>query len=331
MQYKQLEALIYVARKGTFKQAAEDMYFDSPGEEYITPESIQYRIKQLEHELGVSLYQKRQGSARVQLTREGKIFLREALEIYQRMSNWRNMFAESDRSRLVIASTQAVIIHRLMDTVVEFRNKFPATRLRLLNASAEQAETLVSEGETDFAFSTRRPDRPELTYVLWKKSRIVAIMPPTHPMAKSKGLKLIELAAEPLVLLEPDMRGDRELIDSTMNRVGLTKPNIALESSNSEIIASYVEAGLGVGLIAETSMIKNRRKLVSVPVLDVPDKSEVGLLVRSGQYLPHRSREFLAMLDPIFAEWLKEYDASEQRPEEPGPEPRAPRKENPKK
>jgi DNA-binding transcriptional LysR family regulator len=238
------------------------------------------------------------------------------------------MFAESDKSRLVIAATQAVIIHRLMDTVVEFRSKFPTTKLRLLNASAEQSETLVSEGETDFAFSTRRPDRPELNYILWKRSRIVAVVPPGHALAKAKTIKLIELASEPLILLEPDMRGDRELIDGTMHRVGLTKPNIALETSNSEIITSYVEAGLGVGLIAETSMMKNRRKLVAVPVSDIPDKSEVGLLVRAGQYLPHRSREFLSMLDPIFAAWLKEYDAAEQKPEEPAPEPRKSRKED---
>jgi DNA-binding transcriptional LysR family regulator len=327
MQYKQLEALIYVARKGTFKQAAEDLYFDSPGEDYITPESIQYRIKQLEQELGVSLYQKRQGSARVQLTREGKVFLREALEIYQRMSHWRNMFAESDKSRLTIAATQAVIIHRLLDTVAEFRKKFPTTRLRMLNASAEQAEALVLEGETDFAFSTRKPDRAELTYILWKKSRMVALVPPQHALSRQKALKLTDLTGEPLILLEPDLRGDRDLIDTSMHRAGLSKPNIALEVSNSEIISAYVESGLGVGIIAETSMEKQRRKVVAIPILDIPEKSEVGLLVRTGQYLPHRTREFLTMLDPIFGEWLKEHDIQESRQEEEEPEPKKRRKE----
>jgi DNA-binding transcriptional LysR family regulator len=184
----------------------------------------------------------------------------------------------------------------------------------------------VSQGEVDLAFSTRKPERPDLTYVLWKRSRIVAIVPVGHALAKHKQLKLTEMTEEPLVLLEPDNRGDRDLIETSFHRAGVHRLNVALECSNSEIIAAYVESGLGIGLIAETSMAKQRRKVVAIPVPEIPERSEVGLLVRAGQFLPHRSREFIRLLDPVFHPWLQEYDQNmnknESEEDKPREEPR---------
>jgi hypothetical protein len=40
-------------------------------------------------------------------------------------------------------------------------------------------------------------------------------------------------------------------------------------------------------------------------------KTEVGLLVRQGQYMPQRVQEFLRMLDPLFGRWLEERQPAE--------------------
>jgi hypothetical protein len=55
-------------------------------------------------------------------------------------------------------------------------------------------------------------------------------------------------------------------------------------------------------------MGRQRRAVESVLVRDLNGRSEVGLLVRSGQYLPRRTRDFLSLLDPLFVEWLRERD-----------------------
>lgn len=314
MNFKQLEALIYVTRHNTFKQAAEALYFDSSGEEYITPESIQYRIKQLEQELGVSLYRKRQGSSRVLLTREGQLFLREAMDVYQRMQEWRGMFLESDRGSLTFATTQAVLIHRLVEAIAAFHNRRPQVRLRILSATAQEMENMVAEGRIDFGISTRRPEQPELEYIPWKKSAMVLVTPLGHPLALRRPATLAEIADHPLVLLEPEMRGDRELVDEAFRRAGVRQANVVMETSNSEIITAYVEAGIGVSIVAETSVLRLRRKVEVVPLGEQIGKTEVGLLVREGQYLPARVREFLAMLDNKVRDWLTERENQLMRP-----------------
>ncbi|MCX7718217.1 MAG: LysR substrate-binding domain-containing protein [Candidatus Sumerlaeaceae bacterium] len=308
MNLKQLEALLYVARCGTFKQAAERLYFDSPNEEYVTPESIQYRIKQLEKELGVSLYRKRQGSARVVLTREGQEFLREAIDVYQRMSEWRSMFLSEEAGWLTFASTQAVILHRLVEPIRLYHEKYPKVQLRVLSANAEEQEQLVAEGRVDFSLSTRPPDTTDLEYFLWKQTQLVLIAPAGHPLIHKRGLTLADVASHPLVLLEPELRGDRALVNEAFRRAGIQSPNIVMETSNSEIIKAYVEAGLGVSIVAETNVLRlSGRRIESAPLPGIPGRSEVGLLVRRGQHVSVRMAAFLRLLDAShFGPWLDE-------------------------
>ena len=55
--------------------------------------------------------------------------------------------------------------------------------------------------------------------------------------------------------------------------------------------------------------MQHHRQLEIVPLGRQIGKTEVGLLVREGQYLPLRVREFLSHVDPIFKDWLSERDA----------------------
>lgn len=304
MNFKQLEAIIYVARHGTFRKAAETLYFDSHEDEYITPESIQYRLKQLETELGVSLYRKRRGSSRVQLTREGQLFLREAVDVYQRMSEWQGLFLDSGDKTLTFATTQAVIIHRLIPAISNFRQSHPTARMRILNLGDEAIESQLLSGQLDFAFAVRSPDSPELEYILWRRSRLALVTPRNHPLGNRSSVTLKDFVKEPLVVLNPDVRGDRDTLNRAFLRAGESKPNIVMETSNSEIIAAMVEAGIGLGIMSDISMSNQPRAVSAVPISDLKSESEVGLLIRKGQYLNWHTREFLSTLDPFFKKWI---------------------------
>jgi hypothetical protein len=65
--------------------------------------------------------------------------------------------------------------------------------------------------------------------------------------------------------------------------------------------------------VSETNLIRSRRKVERVTVLGLSGRSEVGLLVRNGQYLPSRVREFLKLLDTAFVPWLAEREERLER------------------
>lgn len=308
MNDKQLEALVYLSRNQNFTKAAEMLYFDSEEDEYITPETLQYRIKALEEELGVRLYKRQKGVTRVTLTREGNLFLREALAVYQRMREWRSLFTEAGHSRFSFAATDVVILHRLPEVVTQFHRLFPRSAIEMRSAAPEEIERLVRTGEVDFGLATHSPDDHDLDYVVFRKSRLVVVTPPDHPLAKKHdGVSLNDVARHPLVLLthDPSRRDDRARIDLAFRRKGIHHaPNIVMVTSNSEIVVTYVEAGLGVGIVPETALVNSARKVAVIAMGNLFGQTEVGVLTRTDKVVTTAMREFFKLLSPKLEEWM---------------------------
>lgn len=324
MNIKLIEALVYVHRHGTFKKAAEALYFESDGKEYVTPESIQYRMKQLGEELGVEIYVKKQGSSTVRITREGILFLKEALDVYQRMLEWREVFVDGPGGLLAFATTQAVLINRLHEVVAKYHELHPDVTIRAHNASSPDMERMVADGRVDFAISTRPPSDSDLEYVHWMQTDLVVVARKGHPLLKKPKVSLAELAQHPLVLLEPEPHGDREKLDQAFRQRGLRVPRAVFESSNSEILFNYVESGMGVTVTSSTNLLRNRREVGSVAFAEPMGKSEVGLLVRRGQFHPARARNFIRLLGPKFEEWIAQQDQRGDETSSEAPLPKAP-------
>ncbi|NUP89607.1 MAG: LysR family transcriptional regulator [Candidatus Sumerlaeia bacterium] len=316
MNDRQLEALIYLSRCGTFKEAARSLYHDSDENEYVTPEALQYRIRALEEELGISLYKKRQGTSRVTLTREGHLFLNEAITIHQRMQRWRSMFAESTRGKLSFAATELVIMHRLPEPVRLFHERLPQIELVVKAASPENIEAKVRSGEVDFGLATHPPEGDDLEYVVWKRSGFVVITPRGHELTRMEKPALQDLVHFPLIVLLPDpsRSDDRARVDAAFRRAEVNHtPNIVLETSNSELIKTFVEAGIGVGIVAETSVLTLRHEIDVVRMGDEFGQTEVGLLVREEKLITRAMREFLLLLSDTFEPWLEKRENGHRR------------------
>jgi LysR family cys regulon transcriptional activator len=64
-------------------------------------------------------------------------------------------------------------------------------------------------------------------------------------------LTLEDIAKWPLITYRQGITG-RSRIDEAFNRKGLT-PDVVLSAQDSDVIKTYVELGLGIGLVAEQS------------------------------------------------------------------------------
>lgn len=298
MNQKQLEALIYLSRNGNFNKAAEMLYFESDEDEYVTPETLQYRIKKLENDIGITLYQRAPGKSQINLTREGELFVREALTLYDGYENLKSMFSATRQNELVFTATELVILHRLVEPIRAFKRLHPKSRLEVRSNGPVEIENQVLSGQVDFGFATHLPDvkHKDLQYILWRKSRLIAVAPKAHPLAQKKSVLLEELVEYPLILLIHDFsqRDDRASIDMAFRRKKLTnKRNIVMEATNSEIICCYVEAGLGVGIVSETALEHSNRNLARIEIEPSLGSSEVGLLIRKGKLIPPMMKDFL--------------------------------------
>ena len=78
------------------------------------------------------------------------------------------------------------------------------------------------------------------------------VLPPNHPLARKRGVRLADLADEPWIGGAPDCECNRMISQACM-RFGFD-PRIAFETDDYAAVQGFVAAGVGVSLIAELGL-----------------------------------------------------------------------------
>jgi LysR family cys regulon transcriptional activator len=87
------------------------------------------------------------------------------------------------------------------------------------------------------------------------------VVPPKHPLLLEKRLTLKKLAQYPIITYDFAFTG-RNKINQAFSEAGI-EPNIALTAIDADVIKTYVELGLGVGIVAQMASIPAPRALPS--------------------------------------------------------------------
>jgi LysR family cys regulon transcriptional activator len=125
----------------------------------------------------------------------------------------------------------------------------------------------------------------------------VVVVPADHPLLKSKPITLEEIASFPLITYDAAFTG-RSKIDHAFALRNL-KPNILLEAIDADVIKTYVELGLGVGIIAGMAFDAERdRNLRAISVGHLFGTNVSRIAVKQGAYLRSYVYTFIELLAP---------------------------------
>jgi LysR family cys regulon transcriptional activator len=128
----------------------------------------------------------------------------------------------------------------------------------------------------------------------------VAIIPPGHPLAKfvtSPGkLTLKDLARHPLITYEQQFAG-RSKIDAAFEAAGIA-PSIVIEAIDADVIKTYVQIGMGVGIMAGVAADSQRDGLIVLPCGHLFGRNVTRLAVKEGAYLRGFVYSFIETLVP---------------------------------
>jgi LysR family cys regulon transcriptional activator len=136
----------------------------------------------------------------------------------------------------------------------------------------------------------------------------VAIVPPNHPLLNTKSttsITLEEIATYPLITYDGAFAG-RHKIDRAFSLRDL-KPDVLLEAIDADVIKTYVELGMGVGIIAGMAFDPERDKnlrALSLGHLFGTNASRVA--IRQGAYLRSYMYAFIELLAPALNRKLVE-------------------------
>ena len=256
MNFQQLRSVCEAARQGfNLTLVAEALHTSQPG--------VSRQIRELEDELGIEIFE-RAGKRLTRLTPPGQTVLPIILRLLQEAENLKRAgadFAQQGRGTLTIAATHSQARYALPAAVRDFSARHPEVVLRIHQGSPKQVAELLLAGEADLGVATEAladyADLVALPSYQWTHSVIV---PSGHSLAldaeQGHALTLTRLAEFPVITYEPGYTG-RSHIDAAFERQGLGF-NLVLSAMDADVIKTYVELGMGVGIIAAIAFDETR-------------------------------------------------------------------------
>lgn len=269
MELRQLKYFLAVAQEANFTRAAERVHISQPG--------ISAQIRQLENDLGATLIDRSGRSAA--LTAVGEVTLDHARSVLAAVESLRHAVDEMNgliRGRLVVGMVTACTVTPLFDALAGFHLAYPGVEISLLEDDSGKLVDHVREGTVDLAL-IGAAGRPPEDLDGWQiiSERIVAAVPPDHPLAERDQITLAELSAYPIICL-PQGTGIRAVLDQASAALRLS-PTIALQASAPGTVVNLAERGLGVAVLSE-SMLAPCEGLRSVTLSDADIPAVLALI-----------------------------------------------------
>jgi LysR family cys regulon transcriptional activator len=125
----------------------------------------------------------------------------------------------------------------------------------------------------------------------------MVIAPNDHPLLTLKSITLEDIAAYPLITYDAAFAG-RNKIDQAFARRGL-KPDVILEAIDADVIKTYVELGMGIGIIAGLAYNATRDvNLKAIPAGHLFGMNLSRVALKEGAYLRSYVFTFIELLAP---------------------------------
>ncbi|WP_353150953.1 CysB family HTH-type transcriptional regulator [Pollutimonas bauzanensis] len=301
-----------IRRNFNLTEAARTLYTSQPG--------VSKAIIEFEDELGLKIFE-RHGKRIKGLTKPGHVVAQVIDRIMREVDNLKKVsdeFARRDEGGLIIACTHAQARYILPKVIPAFRERFPKVRVSLAEGSPPHLAQMVLHEQADVAIATETlahtPGLAALPVYSWEHTIVVR---PDHPLAEltssqAKVISLEQLARYPIVTYDHAFSG-RGTIDAVFAASDI-RPDIVLEAIDADVIKTYVDVGLGIGIIAGMAFDPRRDQgLVGLPAGHLFGTHVTRVAVKSGVFLRDYVYVLLEMLSPALTREVV-LDAIEKSP-----------------
>lgn len=274
MELRQLRYFLALAEECHFGRAAARLHVAQP--------ALSQQIKQLERELGVSLFNR--STRRVEPTEAGRHltdYARALVTEEERARTHMRELATGHAGRVSVGFIGTATYDVLPKVARTVRAKLPKVTLDLRGEllTPRLVEGLLS-GVFDLAVLRGAAPEEDIRITPLRSEPLVAVLPSHHRLAGRPGIPLEALAGEPFVIHPSQSRSsmyDRVL--SACRRAGF-RPAPLLEVGETATLVVLVAAGHGVALVPQSVQSLNLDGVTYVP-LTSPESVELVLARRT--------------------------------------------------
>lgn len=277
MELRHLRCFIAVAEELHFARAAERLH--------IEQSPLSRAIKELEEDLGVSLFARTTRSTR--LTRAGKLFHEHVPRVFAALQQARDSVkaaANGYHGQLRIALSDGISPSRLPALLAQCRQDEPEVDIRLFEVPVSQQIKGLHDDLYDVGFAQSEDGGDGiLAKPVWSDPLMVAV-PARHPILSHKRIPLDEVLRYPLVMCDPQVcEGHARQIARVLRAVD-TEPLVAEQVTSFDLMMALVSAGFALGLAGASQIAASREPgVVARPLAGRPPALTTYLLRLDGE------------------------------------------------
>lgn len=277
-------------------EVANALYTSQPG--------VSKHIKDLEDELGVEIFTRR-GKRLLGLTGPGEELAGVVERILLDTQNLRRIadqFANRESGHFVVATTHTQARYALPKVIKWFKEAYPKVHLILHQGSPREIAEMLVAGEADVGIATEGLEGvSDLATFPCYNWRHAVIVPQGHPLQQLEKLTLGDIGQYPIITYHRGFTG-RSHIDQTFTQAGI-EPDVVLSAIDADVIKTYVNLGLGVGLIASMAFDPDQdRELSMLHAEDLFPLNTTRLAVPKGAWLRSYAYAFIERVSSELSE-----------------------------
>jgi DNA-binding transcriptional LysR family regulator len=247
---RRLQVFHTVARLLSFTKAADSLHMTQP--------AVTFQVRQLEEYFNTRLFDRAHN--RISLTEAGKRvyeYAEDIFDLYAKMENAVRDITGEISGILIIGASTTIAEYMLPSLLGDFKKKYPDITVQLRVSNSDGIVTMVENNDIDLGVVESPVLNKNLVVEECRKDRLVAIVPPQHPLSGNEKVTIKELLEHDYIARE-EGSGTREVIHEHLADAGYKSADlhVAMELGSPEAIKGAVEAGMGVSIVSEVSIHK---------------------------------------------------------------------------
>lgn len=287
MDVRDLQVFLSVATHLNYTRAGEELNLSQP--------SVSVRIRQLETELGVTLFE--QLGKKVALTDAGNLLVPHARRVMAAVQDARHAIDELqglESGSLRIGASTTPGMYLIPQTVARFKARHPKIELHLRIRDTREVEEAVIRNEFDFGFVGGHLTTKEVSALPWLTDELLLVVPPHHRFAGKKTVKKQDLESARFILREQGSATRATIIDHL--KESEINVETVMEMENPESVKQAVLSGLGIAFISKFAVAAElkAKTIVAVRVNGLSIKRELKIVYRKDKHL---TRAALALIE----------------------------------
>jgi len=267
----------------------------------LSQPAVSHQIRILEEALETRLFDRIKGE--VSLTPAGEIlfkYARDILNLYQKAEKEIADLTQTSYGRLVIGASTTIGQYLLPTILGRFKGLYPKFEIFLTNANTKEITSQLLNNLIDLGLVEGPVSHKDILVKKFIEDELVVIASPKHRWQEEKEIEQDEFTKEPIIFREKGS-GTRKVIEEILKKakINFSDLNIQMELGSSEAIKSAVEAGLGIGIISQWAVLKEK-KLNSLKILRIKGlrfKRDFTIILKHGYFRTKPMEQFLNFLN----------------------------------